>query len=459
MRERHFLAVSLLLLAASFTSPTLAQGPGDGGSAVAAVSLLPSQAVQERLDGLFYDWNTFQLDLAAAERAVRKTGHVQLELGGRLFDLELQPNDVRAPGYVEIHHTRRGQVRARSSAVATFKGIVAGEPDSVVRLLILPDLLQGYIKSGEEWLFIDPLTKYAKGQSTSHIVVFDERDLRPEAAGLCGVGELSRLAAESAIEPTSSVGDSIRVVTADATFRRVDLATEADYEYFSIYGVNANSQIQGVVNQVDGIYRPELSVNLRIVFQSVWMVSGDPYTSSNHDTLTGQFRDYWNTHRGDVARDTAHLFTGRDLDGNTVGAAWRAVLCNNPSLSYGISQNTGLMAKLVAHEIGHNLSAEHDNQVSPPASTCDGFGTIMCSSIQSFGPNSFSQRSKNDISSHVANHGGCLEKVLIEPPASSNGPAFFEHYFGWGNLGQCGYDTQGLLYGSQGVEAGTWTMP
>src|SRR5262245_4693427 len=150
MRVRHVLAFSLLFLVTLLASPSFAQDPADGGAAIAAVSQVPSRAVQQRLDALFYEWKTYQLDLAGIERSVRRSGRVQLYLDGRLFDLELQPNDVRAPGYVEIYNTARGQVRAKPSRVATFKGTVAGEPDSVVRLLVLPDLLQGYIKSGEE---------------------------------------------------------------------------------------------------------------------------------------------------------------------------------------------------------------------------------------------------------------------------------------------------------------------
>jgi hypothetical protein len=410
MRERHVLAVSLLLLVTIFMSPSFAQGPANGGSAVAAVFQLPSQAVQQRLDALFYDWQTYQLDLAGIERAVRRSDRVQIDLGGRLFDLELQPNDVRASGYVEIYHTTRGPVLAKPSAVATFKGVVAGEPDSVVRLLVLPDLLQGYIKSGKDLVFIDPLLKYAKGPTASHIVVFDERDVRPEAAGLCGIGELHSLAAKLPTVDSSTKDGSIDVVTAAATYRRADLATEADYEYHSRYGANANSQIQGVINQVDGIYKLELSLTMRIVYQSVWTTSNDPYISSDPATLLYEFRDYWNAYRGDVGRDAAHLFTDRDM-GNTYGVAWLGSVCKDPSNAYGVSRNHGLMAKVVAHEIGHNLAAFHDDEVSPPASTCNGYGMIMCSFSQPNGPNSFSQRSKNDISSHVAYYGSCLETI------------------------------------------------
>lgn len=445
MRKRYVLVFTVLLLITFFTLPSFAQNPPIGGSAVAAVSKLPAKAVRQRLDGLFYSWKTYQLDLAAVQRSVQRSGRVQLDLGGRLFDLELQPNDVRAPGYVEIDRTARGPVRLKTAKAATFKGTVAGDPGSVVRLLILPGLLQGYIKTGKEWFFIDPLLKYAKGRPASEIVVFDEGDVRPEAAGLCGIGELSSTAARlHKVMPDRSAGGSVRLVTAAATYRRIDLATDADYEYYSLYGANVNSQIQGVVNQIDGIYKPELGLTVRIVYQSVWSTISDPYTFSDSAALLNQFRNYWNANRGDVGRDTAHLFTGRDMDGDIIGRAYMGVLCNNAGSSYGVSQDFFLMAKLVAHEVGHNLGANHDDEVSPPASTCNGSGTIMCSAIQGNGPNSFSSRSKSDISTHVSQSGACLETI-------STGPYAPVASFSWNHFGTTVYFDGSSSYDPDGT--------
>lgn len=166
------------------------------------------------------------------------------------------------------------------------------------------------------------------------------------------------------------------------------------------------------------------SITLRIVFQSVWTTSSDPYTSSDDSTLLHQFKDYWNAHRSDVGRDLAHLFTGRDLDGATIGIAFVATACER-NFAYALSQDHSLMVKIVAHEIGHNLGAGHDSSGNPPADPCSGNGPIMCTPIQLSGPNSFSSRSQTEIASHVNGSGFCLETIFTgpvgDPPVASFG--------------------------------------
>lgn len=410
--KKPSLAFGLMLVLSAL--PALSREPlREGETPVVATSNLPDTVVQQKLDRLFYRWDSYELDLPAIERQVRQTGRVELQVGGRLFELELELNDLRAPGFKSVRHTRRGQVQEKPSAVATFKGHLKGDPESTVRLLIMKDFFQGYIRTQDEWVFIDPLLKFEKGSAPSQVVVFDEDDVRPEAGTLCGTGELAHqahgLGLRSEETPFSSATE--KALISAPTVGRVDLATEADYEYYLLYGANTNSQILGIINQVDGVYKGELALNLQVVYQSVWTVVGDPYTSTNYNTLLGEFTTYWNNNRGGVARDLAHLFTGKDLDGSVIGVAYLAVLCSSPTSSYGLSQNYSLMTKLVAHEIGHNAAANHDDQVSPPGATCNGFGPIMCSFIQNSGPNLFSDRSKTDITNYVNTYGSCLSRL------------------------------------------------
>ncbi|HKH48851.1 MAG TPA: zinc-dependent metalloprotease family protein, partial [Thermoanaerobaculia bacterium] len=340
-------SLALGLISTLCSLPVSAREPREEGSTpFVAISKMPAPQVQKRLDRLFYRWETYELDLPDLERQVRATGRVTLHAGGRVFDMKLELNNLRALGFKQIRQTRRGPVEETPSPVATFKGYLVGEPESMVRLLIQPDFLQGYIRTADEWIFIDPLRKYAKSSAPSEIVLFDDDDVRPEAAALCGAGDLTRRA-HDLMESQGSSG--LTNATAEAvipapTLGRTDIATEADYEYYLIYGASTYSQIEGILNSVDGIYKADLALTLRIVYQSVWTTNQAPYpyTSTIHSTLLDQFKNYWNNNRANVARDQAHLFTGKqivDEYGNVKdGVAFPGAVCRDSSLSYSLSR-------------------------------------------------------------------------------------------------------------------------
>jgi hypothetical protein len=402
------------------SAPVWAGGPGaEGPARLTATAWMPAPQVQQRLDDLFYRWETYELDLPAVERQVRETGRVTLHAGSRVFDLELELNNLRAPGFKRVRETRRGPVEEGPTPVATFKGHVVGDPESIVRLLIQPDLFEGYIHTADEWIFIDPLRKYARSSAPSEIVLFDADDVRPEAAVHCGSGELTRRAHRLLSRESSRGPGSIpeKALIAPPALRQVDIAIEADYDYYLAFGASAYSQMESILNGVDGIYRADLALTLRIVYEYVWTTNQTqppnppyPYTSSVHSTLLDQFAGFWNSYRTNVARDVAHLFTGKQLvdqsDPPNVkdGVAYPAAACRDASRSYSLSRNRTLSTKLAAHEIAHVFGAAHDDELTPPAATCIGSGPIMCGSIQSNGPSSFSDRSKETVSGYVNNY-------------------------------------------------------
>lgn len=416
------LSLSFLLAMTLSSLPAAAQGPRPVSLPVEAVAKMPAAEVQQRLDKHFFRWQVVELDLPEIERRIRRDGRVQISAGGRVFDLVLQPHDLRTPEYREVLQTARGPVDVKPRPAATFKGHLLDDPTSVVRVLAQGNLFQGYIRTTDEWIFLDPLVKYAKGSRSNEIVLFDDKDVRPAAESLCGHGELESFASELQEVPDAKSGDLANATAAASLFfRRADVATDADFEYFSIFGGNTAAQIQGILNQVDGIYQADHRIMLRLVFQSIWTVAADPYGATDPNTLLNELRNFWNANRTDVNRDITHLFTGRDLDGTVIGIAWTGVVCNAADWSYGLSQNFNIMARLTAHEIGHNFNALHDNQITPQADACTGNGPIMCSWVQPTGPNTFSGASRTAISTHVTNNGACLAAIYPspEPPVAN----------------------------------------
>lgn len=142
-----------------------------------------------------------------------------------------------------------------------------------------------------------------------------------------------------------------------------------------------------IIHLVDAIYQVNLGVDIEVVDQHVWTVQpGYPLTSNQlcagHDDLLRQFQGYWEATDptlGDV-RETAHLFTTREIEGSVVGCAYLAAL--ESPWAYGVSQvsesltSPGLYQDVVltSHELGHNFDGRH--RLSAGAVGC-GSVTIM----------------------------------------------------------------------------------
>ena len=151
----------------------------------------------------------------------------------------------------------------------------------------------------------------------------------------------------SSIQQTQT---SVRGILKEAAQYTADVATEADNEFVAALGgsSNANNEILSILNQVDGIYQAELSIALRVTYQHTWAGSSDPFTASSASQLLNEFSTYWNSNLTfNDTFDLAHLWTGRDLDGTTVGVAYRGVVCKYRATSYGLSQrDTGASSAL-----------------------------------------------------------------------------------------------------------------
>lgn len=402
----------LLILSWVLAAPVPAANPAPVDDLpIVGITTPAPEPVRKQLDDLFYQWQSFELDLQRLERLARDAGTFDLHVGAEVFSLRLVLNDLRAEGFREEWMTDDGPIRNVVSPVGTFKGQLADQPDSEVRLLILPDLFQGYIRTEDRWIFFDPLTQFDHKAPGHQVVMYEQDDVKPGRTVLCGAARLESTVGTLDLS-TMGLPDQGLDTASTGNVYEADLATEADWEYYNRFGGSTASQIQGIVNQVDGIFDDDLGLKLNITFQSVWSTSSDPYSHTDPEDLLVQFKNYWNSNRSGVTRDLAHLFTDKNLDGSVVGIAYVGVVCSDPGWAYGVSEDVGsLMVKLVAHEIGHNFGANHDT------SGCFGSGPIMCPSLQSSGPESFSTASENDVDNHLSGNTSCLRFIQRTPSA------------------------------------------
>jgi len=181
---------------------------------------------------------------------------------------------------------------------------------------------------------------------------------------------------------------------------RTQIAFDTDVQYYQANGsssTNTVSDIEMIMNQVGLIYQNAFDICYVLERVIVRTAEPDPYSTSNSSSLLCQFRNEWNANVT-TTRDVAHLMTGRNLDGTTIGVAWVGVVCNvqgfsstipgcgnTANLAYGLSQtffSTNIVSRtgLTAHELGHNWNCCHCNQSTCTGGSADADCGIMWSS-------------------------------------------------------------------------------
>lgn len=294
---------------------------------------------------------------------------IDVVLAGSTERLVIQQFEVRAPSYQLIERTAAGDVVHPAPPCTTYRGQLASEPGSEVAASLRQGSLTAWIRRANDELWIVQAVREVQPNAGAgaHVVyrANDSRNLQAR----CGV---------NAVVP----GPLPAPPGTDAVYG-CELAIEADYPFFQANGSSVTAtqnDVTAVVNAMDVIYRRDVQVALQL---STLIVdsSPDPYTSNVAGTLLNQFGSYWNSYRGSVARDVAHMFTGRPMGASSsgaVGIAFVGVVCNLGS-AYGVSEsrfssNWNYRVCVTAHEIGHNFNAAHCDAASPCNIMCSGVG-------------------------------------------------------------------------------------
>ncbi|MEE4172757.1 MAG: M12 family metallo-peptidase [Xanthomonadales bacterium] len=256
-----------------------------------------------------------------------------------------------------------------------LSGTVKGRPGSWARVNWIDGRVSGLIFDGDELLLLDQAEGFstARGPATDPgaTVLLRYADLDTGLLFDHG-GQMLNAPGGDELKKTpgdygSFVQDLRQSVQADGmTLLDMPVTVVVDTQFQDRHGTDSEAIVVGRINFVDGIYANQLGVGI-VLWHYEPLADNGPLTSTDPSTLlTSQFREFMRSGDGsDIPfRGLAHLFTRRDLDGNTVGFAYINTLCS-PFAGYGINQdlNSSTTSALVfAHELGHNYSANHTDE-------------------------------------------------------------------------------------------------
>ena len=322
---------------------------------------------------------------------------------GRRFELELESNDRLLR---QLPASRRSELPAHD----LYRGRVAGLPGSWVRLTRLPDGLYGAIWDGNEFYSIAPahaLAEFLDGaapRTSEQPLVYRAADVDVlTGPGFCAAIERDGSAARpmTGSDHYRALLQELRQASAAATAtRELDVAMIGDFEFFS-HETDPLGELLSRLNIVDGIFSEQVGVVLAASELKVFDNSADPFTTSNPQTLLDQVGSYRVATPAIAATGLAHLVTGRDLTGSTIGIAYIAGVCE---AEFGVSLSerfTDLFtsALIAAHEFGHNFGAPHDAEFGSPCQST-GFGFLMEPTLNS--SSTFSQCSLEQMAPVIA---------------------------------------------------------
>jgi hypothetical protein len=211
--------------------------------------------------------------------------------------------------------------------------------------------------------------------------------------------------------------------------RTMEIATEGDHLLYNIHVNDSNAHILGIMEAVNTMYQNSISLGIRVVNQRV-TVNSSVYPSNVIDSEVLLLDFFKGRDLGES--DANLLFTPRNMADGVVGIAFISGTCN-PNFKYGVVQdiNDAVTPIIAAHEMGHLLSANHDEPDGNPRQreVCTGpqgrsLGFIMTTALNSIiRPPTFSTCSQNSFNQFLlSTQSSCLKAVATPTPTPTPTP-------------------------------------
>jgi len=303
----------------------------------------------------------------------------ELRTDQEVLDFELARYDLRAANY-SLRSGPRTDADSKAHPrlpAAQFKGLLTSDLTSTSIFTVDSSYVLGYWKhqGGKEY-FLEPLWKIWP-EAPRDVYIYYRADQVKPGDGVCGVSAEDRHEEMPQNVTKSVTGGCLEV----------ELTIAGDFELFQIHGsvaatenfmLNTLALVQLTYDSQPG--DDEFDDELRFLVVNTFIAdseANDPWTNSTaSQTLLTDFAIWGNTAGNlDNPHDIASLWTGRNLDGATVGRAFIATTCG--AARYNINQDNFILSTftrtLWAHELGHNLGSDHDpaasNFIMTPSTT------------------------------------------------------------------------------------------
>lgn len=308
-----------------------------------------------------------------------------ITLGEKQVEVSVKPTPTFTEDVKIIEWTKGKVIQREIKDTINYSGYVVGsEKTSGVRFTISKNLLIGSVQLDEERWYIEPLRKFQADAGKNDYIVYRTKDLKFRIDFGKDTPDKTKKSGFYKEDKSSLNTDFVAAFTqsfANKRSNRMCITLVADRELLNWldevalvdWRESPELFLLALLNDVNGIYEHEIGYHFEAT-HILFDIDNNFLTSTDKDALLNQFRTFITDQLGDLSQqrmriilrtEVAHLLTGKEIDGNTIGYA------NNPG-RYGFTQVSfhhvqGYRFPLfyqnmlvMAHELGHNFNGVHN---------------------------------------------------------------------------------------------------
>lgn len=299
---------------------------------------------------------------AGSQKLTSGSSELKITAYGRQFDLQLQSN---AEILGRLPTAQRARLNARHSL---YRGQIAGIAGSWTRITRVGDEYFGAIWDGTDLYALAParaVTPYLRSTSSTAGNTFIYR-LADSDSGIenasCVVMQHDGEANKMQLGQFQALTKELRALSTKLNLHgQLEIDLVGDVQFQNANASDPEGAMLARLNIVDGIFSSQLGIQLTARTFNLVDFLDERFNTNEPGKLLGNlgmYRSLGGANNGGIT----HLLTGKDLQGDIIGMAYRNVLCDarfGVSLSEG-QHDTFTSALIMAHELAHNFGAPHD---------------------------------------------------------------------------------------------------
>ena len=308
-----------------------------------------------------------QIQFAEKVNIAARVGHAEFDAYGRRFSLRLESND-------RVLARLSPQRKAEFASIHLLRGDLVGEPGSWVRLTEYAGQYEGAIWDGSDLYTVTPYRKIAPfltnvvSAAAEQTMVYRLADtLNALPKKFCGLAKTSAASRNGLTQYKQLLGEIRQNAAETMVTDQLELSIIVDSALQAKFAPPPSEELPitllSAFNTAGGIFDSQVGLLLVASEYRYVAAASDPFTSSDAVTLLDKLSEFRRNTPAVAAKGIAHLFTGRATADDTIGIAVLGGVCdvdNGVSLTFEQNGSSTIDGLIMAHEVGHNLGAEHD---------------------------------------------------------------------------------------------------